>query len=56
MSRLVDLDRLARELGITPEQATTYLLEAIAAGFLRVVADDGEHVILEGVVPDEVTP
>ena len=53
VTQLANLDRIARELGITTEQASEYLREAMDAGLLRVVAADDDTVTLEGIVPGE---
>ena len=47
----IDLDQIARQLGIKPEQVTAHLTEAIDAGLLRVVANDGVDVVLEATTP-----
>lgn len=52
----IDLDALARELGLTPSKAAKYIREAIDAGFLRVVSDDGERIVLEAVIPEAIEP
>jgi hypothetical protein len=53
VSHLVNLDRIARELGITAEQAAEHLREAMEAGLLRVVAADDDTVTLQGVTPED---
>lgn len=51
----IDLEQMARELGLTPEQAGAHIREAIAAGLLLIAGDDGDHVTLMAGLPDEVT-
>ena len=51
----IDLDQMARDLGITPEQAADHIREAIDARLLRVTVFDDDQVILEAVMPGEVT-
>lgn len=47
----IDLELIAAELGMTPEQVGAHLLEAIDAGFLRIVATEGDHVLIEATTP-----
>ena len=50
----LDVEAIARELGMTQKQVIAHLREAVAAGLLRVIDDGtGDSVILEAVLPDE---
>lgn len=43
---VVDLAAVAAELGLTADQAAAHIREAIDAGLLEVIADDGELLTL----------
>lgn len=54
-SQTIDLDLAANQLGWSKRKLVKHLTEAIDAGFLTVVGEDGDNVLLEATIPDEAS-